>query len=108
MICHEDNAGELLLKLPNTLRRDDSTGAPIIRFHINSQVCEMVLNAQSEHGDTSSGTDEEANARSRFKTKTMFRQLGRYELLNLQQSESSPLSSQICSVVLPSESWTHT
>jgi hypothetical protein len=47
MICHEDIVGELLLKLPDTLRRDDSTSAPIMHFHINSQLnMEMHLEGQ--------------------------------------------------------------
>jgi hypothetical protein len=57
MIRHQDVADKVLLKLPDT-RRDDSTGAPVVSFHVNSQVCEMVLNAQAEHGDASGGTNE--------------------------------------------------
>jgi len=49
--CHDNAACELLPEFLNALSSNDSTGAPVICFHINSQVGEMVLNAQAEHRD---------------------------------------------------------
>jgi hypothetical protein len=51
VLCHDNVAGEILSELLNTFSCNDSTGAPIICLHIDSQVGKMVLNAQTEHGD---------------------------------------------------------
>jgi hypothetical protein len=59
--CHDNAASELLPEFLNALSSNDSTGAPVICFHINSQVGEMVLNAQAEHRDAPKTTNEEEN-----------------------------------------------
>ena len=59
--CHDNAACELLPEFLNALSSNDSTGAPVICFHINSQVGEMVLNAQAEHRDAPKTTNEEEN-----------------------------------------------
>jgi hypothetical protein len=61
VLCHDNIAGELLIEFLNALSSNDSTGAPVICFHIDSQVGEMVLNAQAEHGDAPNTTNEEGN-----------------------------------------------
>jgi hypothetical protein len=53
-------------------------------------------------------TNEGVECNKRIYRETTFELLWRYEPSNLQQCGSSPLSSQIFTVVLPLESWTHT